>query len=168
MGCSRRGLFLCSCEAGEQSGAIRCGVGGAKGGDRGECAPTKHAPDSAPGKRDTGSWHVYPAYGLAVEQVTCCSVLAISCRPPGDLTPRCCVRASAAENASSSADSLGPCGSPAGSSSSTGPPGLRLWAGLSYTRPQYWRGSVDSAGFHPAAVLPPHRTTADGDRARAD
>ena len=40
--------------ADEQSGAIRRGVGGAKGRDRGECAPTKHAPDSAPDKRDTG------------------------------------------------------------------------------------------------------------------
>ena len=28
---------------GEQSGAIRCGVGGAKGRGRGECEPTKHA-----------------------------------------------------------------------------------------------------------------------------
>ena len=27
--------------------------------DRGECAPTKHAPDSEPGKRDTGRWLVY-------------------------------------------------------------------------------------------------------------
>ena len=44
---------------GEQSGAIRCGVGGAKGRGRGECEPTKHAPDSAPGKRDTGRWFVY-------------------------------------------------------------------------------------------------------------
>ena len=47
-----------SCEADEQSGAIRCGairgganrcgVGGAKGGDQGECGPAAHAPDSAP------------------------------------------------------------------------------------------------------------------------
>ena len=43
-----------SCEAGEQSGAIRRGVGGAKGGDQGECGPTKHAPGTGPGKRDTG------------------------------------------------------------------------------------------------------------------
>src|SRR2546430_5562277 len=41
-------------EAGEQSGAIRSGVGGAKGRDQGECRPTKHAPDSEPGKRVTG------------------------------------------------------------------------------------------------------------------
>jgi hypothetical protein len=34
---------------GEQNGAIRCGVGGAKGRGRGEYEPTKHAPDSAPG-----------------------------------------------------------------------------------------------------------------------
>ena len=51
----------------EQSGAIRCGaicgganrrgVGGAKGGDQGECGPATHAPDSAPHKRvkDAGS-----------------------------------------------------------------------------------------------------------------
>ena len=31
------GLRHSSCEAGEQSGAIRCGAGGAKGGDQGEC-----------------------------------------------------------------------------------------------------------------------------------
>ena len=48
-----------SCEADEQSGASRRGVGGAKGRDRGECAPTKHAPDSEPGTRDTGRWLVY-------------------------------------------------------------------------------------------------------------
>jgi len=45
-----------SWEADEQSGVIRRGVGGAKGRDRGECGPTKHAPDSEPGKRDTGCW----------------------------------------------------------------------------------------------------------------
>ena len=56
-----------SSEAGEQSGAlccgaihsraIRCGAGGAKGGDQGECGPPTHAPDSAPHKRvkDAGS-----------------------------------------------------------------------------------------------------------------
>ena len=43
----------------EQSGAIRCGVGGAKGRDRGECAPTKHALGSEPDKHDTGRWLVY-------------------------------------------------------------------------------------------------------------
>ena len=36
-------------------GGGRSGVGGAKGGGQGECAPTKHAPDSEPGKRDTGA-----------------------------------------------------------------------------------------------------------------
>ena len=44
-----------SCEAGEQSGAIRRGVGGAKGRDRGECGLAKHALDSAPGSRVTGA-----------------------------------------------------------------------------------------------------------------
>ena len=39
-----------SCEAGEQSGAIRRGVGGAKGGDQGKCGSAKHAPGSGPGK----------------------------------------------------------------------------------------------------------------------
>jgi hypothetical protein len=42
-----------SCEADEQSGAIRCGVGGAKGGDQGECGPATHAPGSVLDKRDT-------------------------------------------------------------------------------------------------------------------
>src|SRR5204862_7369118 len=44
-----------SFEAGEQSGAIRRGVGGAKDGDQGECGPAKHALDSAPGARVTGA-----------------------------------------------------------------------------------------------------------------
>src|SRR5262245_7011983 len=45
------GLRHSSCEAGEQSGALRCGAirgrasrsgaGGAKGGDQGECGPSK-------------------------------------------------------------------------------------------------------------------------------
>jgi hypothetical protein len=48
-----------SWEADEQSGVIRRGVGGAKGRDRGECGPTKHAPDSEPGKRHTGCWLAY-------------------------------------------------------------------------------------------------------------
>ena len=39
------GLRHSSCEAGEQSGAIRCGAGGAKGGDQGECGLAKHAQD---------------------------------------------------------------------------------------------------------------------------
>src|SRR5262249_10917778 len=42
-------------EAGEQSGAIRRGVGGAKGGDQGECEPAKHVPDAEPDKRVTGA-----------------------------------------------------------------------------------------------------------------
>ena len=33
----------------------RSGVGGAKGGDQGECGPAKHALDSAPGSRVTGA-----------------------------------------------------------------------------------------------------------------
>jgi hypothetical protein len=50
------GLRHSSCEAGEQSGASCCGavcggcncggVGGAKGGDQGECGPAKHVPDA--------------------------------------------------------------------------------------------------------------------------
>ena len=44
-----------SWEAGEQSGAIRRGVGGAKGGDQGERGLAKHAPDTEPGKRVTGA-----------------------------------------------------------------------------------------------------------------
>jgi hypothetical protein len=39
----------------KQSGAIRCGAGGAKGGDQGECGLAKHAPDSEPGLRVTGA-----------------------------------------------------------------------------------------------------------------
>ena len=52
-------------EAGEQSSALRygairerarcSGVGGAKGGDQGECRPAKHAPDTEPGERVTGA-----------------------------------------------------------------------------------------------------------------
>src|SRR6202022_4370370 len=59
------GLRHSSDEAGEQSGPALCGaicrgaprrgVGGAKGGDQGECGPAKHVPDTAPGKRDTGA-----------------------------------------------------------------------------------------------------------------
>src|SRR6202140_2533081 len=48
------GLCRKSCEAGEQGGAIRCGVGGAKGSDQGECASAKHAPGSGTGKCVTG------------------------------------------------------------------------------------------------------------------
>src|ERR1700738_4843948 len=39
-----------------KSGAIRCGVGGAKGRDQGKCGPTKHALDSAPDQRDIECW----------------------------------------------------------------------------------------------------------------
>jgi hypothetical protein len=61
------GLRHSSCEAGEQSGAIRCGdnrrgVGGAKGGDQGECGPAAHAPDSAPHKRVTDAGSHTAAY----------------------------------------------------------------------------------------------------------
>src|SRR3984893_6539406 len=52
-------------EAGEQSSALRygairerasCGgVGGAKGGDQGECGLAKHVPDTEPGERVTGA-----------------------------------------------------------------------------------------------------------------
>ena len=42
-----------SWEAGEQSEAIRRGVGGAKGGGQGKYAPAKHALDSEPGSRGT-------------------------------------------------------------------------------------------------------------------
>ena len=49
------GLCHSSCEADEQGGAIRCGAGGAKGGDQGECGPAKHAPGAEPGKRVTGA-----------------------------------------------------------------------------------------------------------------
>src|SRR6202162_5528286 len=49
------GLCRKSCEAGEQGGAIRCGVGGAKGGDQGECGSAKHAPGSGTGKCVTGA-----------------------------------------------------------------------------------------------------------------
>src|SRR5271170_5397973 len=48
------GLCRTSCEAGEQGGAIRCGVGGAKGRDQGECGSAKHAPGSGTGKCVTG------------------------------------------------------------------------------------------------------------------
>src|SRR6202023_2378088 len=45
-----------SCEAGEQGRAICCGVGGAKGRGRGECAPSKHAPDTVPGSACHTRW----------------------------------------------------------------------------------------------------------------
>src|SRR6266576_2300194 len=56
---------LCSCETDEQSvalccgaihsRAIRCGAGGAKGGDQEECGPAKHVRDAGPDKRVTGA-----------------------------------------------------------------------------------------------------------------
>ena len=33
----------------------RCGAGGAKGGDQGECELAKHVPDAEPDNRDTGA-----------------------------------------------------------------------------------------------------------------
>src|ERR1700687_5996977 len=44
-----------SCEADEQSRATGCGVGGAKGGGRGECESAKHGPGTVPGNRVTGA-----------------------------------------------------------------------------------------------------------------
>ena len=44
-----------SCEADEQSRATGCGVGGAKGGSRGECELAKHGPGTVPGNRVTGA-----------------------------------------------------------------------------------------------------------------
>src|SRR6476659_2650913 len=42
-------------EAGEQRRATVCGVGGAKGGGRGERGTGPHAPDAGPGKRVPGT-----------------------------------------------------------------------------------------------------------------
>src|SRR5712691_8593459 len=47
------GLRHSSCEASEQGGAIRCGAGGAKGGDQGECRPANHASGTVPSSRVT-------------------------------------------------------------------------------------------------------------------
>src|SRR5665811_1909430 len=44
-----------SCEADEQSRATGCGVGGAKGGGRGECESAKHGPGTVPGNRVTSA-----------------------------------------------------------------------------------------------------------------
>src|SRR5207248_11333862 len=44
-----------SWEADEQSRATGCGVGGAKGGGRGECEPAKHGPGTVAGNRVTGA-----------------------------------------------------------------------------------------------------------------
>src|SRR5262249_30221076 len=48
------GLRHSSYETDEQSGRVRRGAGGAKGGDQGECGPTKHAPGAGPGTCVTG------------------------------------------------------------------------------------------------------------------
>jgi hypothetical protein len=48
---------LSSEEADEQSRATGCGVGGAKGGARGEYEPAKHAPGTEPGKRVSAGTH---------------------------------------------------------------------------------------------------------------
>jgi hypothetical protein len=45
-------------EADEQSRATGYGVGGAKGGGQGKCAPAKHAPGTAPGQRVTGTGRI--------------------------------------------------------------------------------------------------------------
>ena len=42
-------------ETGEQCWETGGGVGGAKGGDQGECEPAKHAPGAGPGERVTGA-----------------------------------------------------------------------------------------------------------------
>ena len=44
-----------SCEAGEQSRATGCGVGGAKGGAEGNAESAKHGPDAVPGNRVTSA-----------------------------------------------------------------------------------------------------------------
>jgi hypothetical protein len=49
------GLRHSSSEADEQGGPGRRGVGGAKGGDQGECGSAKHAPGAVPGKCVTGA-----------------------------------------------------------------------------------------------------------------
>src|SRR5213078_4697017 len=53
--------------ADEQSGAIRCGVGGAKGGGQGEYGSAKHVPGTGPGKRVTGAGP-HTASGKAQEE----------------------------------------------------------------------------------------------------
>src|SRR6266851_7501629 len=44
-----------TCEAGEQSGAIRRGVGGGRRWDQEECGTAKHGPDTESGSRDTSA-----------------------------------------------------------------------------------------------------------------
>src|SRR5271155_5286267 len=48
-------LIDSTCEAGEQSGAIRCGVGGGRRWDQEECGTAKHGPDAESGSRDTSA-----------------------------------------------------------------------------------------------------------------
>src|ERR1700730_6448672 len=44
-----------TCEAGEQSGAVRRGVGGGRRRDQEECGTAKHGPDTESGSRDTSA-----------------------------------------------------------------------------------------------------------------
>src|SRR3954464_3947603 len=44
-----------TCEAGEQSGTSRGGVGGGKQRDKEECGTAKHGPNAEPGSRVTGA-----------------------------------------------------------------------------------------------------------------
>ena len=54
-GCLRGDVGHSSDEGSEQGGnGARCGVAGAKAGDRRESARPKHGPDTEPGNRDTG------------------------------------------------------------------------------------------------------------------
>src|ERR1700738_5206127 len=48
-------LIDSTCEAGEQSGAIRRGVGGGGRWDQEECGTAKHGPDTESGSRDTSA-----------------------------------------------------------------------------------------------------------------
>src|SRR3977135_1198759 len=48
-------LIDSTCEAGEQSGAIRRGVGGGRRWDQEECGTAKHGPDTESGNRDTSA-----------------------------------------------------------------------------------------------------------------
>ena len=56
---SSRTHYHSSWEADEQSGAIRCGAGGAKGGGQGECAAAKHGPDTRVGEPCHKGWSAY-------------------------------------------------------------------------------------------------------------
>ena len=52
-GYEKSDLAIVAVKPANKSGAIRCGVGGAKGKDRGECGLAKHVPGTEPGKRAT-------------------------------------------------------------------------------------------------------------------